>query len=202
MGDAGPRKVDFEALAKTYEPVVEKRSISCLKPNPRNARTHSRRQIAQLTAIIKHVGFIVPIIIDEEGNILAGHGHLEATRQAGLNEMPIIQVKHLTPELKRAFMLANNRLAELAGCDEELLVAELLELSNLAVNFEFEVTGFDTCDLDGVTAPKQSKPKDEEVVPELDRDLPPVSAPGDLWQLGDHLLYCGAAHSRPRPTRT
>ncbi|MGL1297031.1 hypothetical protein ACSTLA_23115, partial [Vibrio parahaemolyticus] len=90
-------------------------------------------------------------------------------------------------ELQRAFMLADNRLAELAGWDDELLKVELQELS-LAIDFDFEVTGFDTVDLDRLEAPKIAKTAKPEVVPELERDRPAVSALGDLWQFGKHLL--------------
>ena len=107
--------------------------------------------------------------------------------------IPTIQVKHLTAERKRAFMLADNRLAELAGWDESLLQVELQELSALDIDFDFEVTGFDTVDLDRLDAPALAKTSEQEVVAELERDRPAVSAPGDLWKLGQHLLLCGSA---------
>jgi hypothetical protein len=110
-----------------------------------------------------------------------------------LTGVPTVEVKHLTAERKRAFMLADNRLAELAGWDESLLTIELKELSDLNIDFDFEVTGFGTVDLDRLEAPAPVKPSKQEVVPELERDRPAVSGPGDLWKLGPHLLLCGSA---------
>lgn len=195
VGEADPGKADLAALAKAFEPKLEMRPLSDLKPSARNARTHSKRQIQQLRASIRQFGFVGAIVVDEEGNVLAGHGRLEAARLEDLKTIPTIQVKHLTPKLKRAFMLADNRLAELAGWDEELLAIELQELSFPAFDaeFNFEVTGFDTAFLDRLTTPKTAKPAKEEIVAELDRAVLPVSAAGDLWQLGDHLIYCGNA---------
>ena len=138
-------------------------------------------------------GFIIPIVVNEKGVVLAGHGRLRAAQLLGFKEVPTIVVKHLTEELQRAFMLADNRLAELAGWDEELLRVELQELSAPTIDFDFEVTGFDTVDLDRLEAPKLAKAPKPEVVPELERDRPAVSALGDLWKLGKHLLLCGSA---------
>ena len=146
----------------------------------------------QISASILKFGFLIPIVVNAKGVVLAGHGRLRAAQRLGLKEVPTIVVKHLTEELQRAFMLADNRLAELAGWDEELLRVELQELS-LVVDFEFEVTGFDTVELDRLEAPKPAKTAKPEVVPELERDRPAVSAPGDLWKLGKHLLMCGSA---------
>jgi DNA modification methylase len=183
----------LDALARSFAPAVETRAVEDLKVNPRNARTHSDRQAQQIAASMREFGFIVPIVVDENGLVLAGHGRLEAARLLSLTEVPTIQVKHLTPERKRAFMLADNRLAELAGWDEGLLKIELKELSSLDIDFDFEVTGFDTVDFDRLEAPAPAKPAKAEVVPELERDRSAVSAPGDLWKLGQHLLYCGSA---------
>jgi DNA modification methylase len=193
VGEAGPRATNLKALAKSFAPVVELRAVDDLKVNPRNARTHSTRQVQQVTASVREFGFITPIVVDENGVVLAGHGRLQAARLLGLTEVPTIQVKHLTAERKRAFMLADNRLAELAGWDESLLQVELQELSALDIDFDFEVTGFDTVDLDRLDAPALAKTSEQEVVAELERDRPAVSAPGDLWKLGQHLLLCGSA---------
>jgi DNA modification methylase len=193
VGEAGPRKADPKALVQPFSPMVESRSIADLKVNHRNARTHSERQVEQIAASALKFGFIVPIVVNEKGVLLAGHGRLRAAQLLGLEEVPTIVVKHLTEELQRAFMLADNRLAELAGWDEDLLRVELQELSTLAIDFEFEVTGFDTVDLDRLEAPRLAKAPKPEVVPELARDRPAISAAGDLWKLGKHLLLCGNA---------
>ena len=192
VGEAVPRKADPRAVVHPFAPMIEPRSIADLKVNHRNARTHSERQIEQIAASVLKFGFIVPIVVNEKGVLLAGHGRLRAAQLLGLEEVPTIMVKHLTEELQRAFMLADNRLAELAGWDEDLLRVELQELA-LAIDFEFEVAGFDTVDLDRLEAPRLAKEPKPEVVPELARDRPAISAVGDLWKLGKHLLLCGSA---------
>ena len=192
VGEADFREADPRALVQPFAPMVEQRPIADLIVNARNARTHSARQVEQIAASILKFGFIIPIVVNDKGVVLAGHGRLRAAQRLGLKEVPIIVVKHLTEELQRAFMLADNRLAELAGWDEELLRVELQELS-LVIDFEFEVTGFDTVDLDRLEAPKLAKAAKPEVVPELERDRPAISALGDLWKLDKHLLLCGSA---------
>lgn len=192
VGEAEFRKADPRALVQPFAPMVEQRPTADLIVNARNARTHSARQVEQIVASILKFGFIIPIVVNDKGVVLAGHGRLRAAQRLGFKEVPIIVVKHLTEELQRAFMLADNRLAELAGWDDELLKVELQELS-LAIDFDFEVTGFDTVDLDRLEAPKIAKTAKPEVVPELERDRPAVSALGDLWQFGKHLLLCGSA---------
>jgi DNA modification methylase len=192
-GEAGPREANLKALAKSFAPMVETRALEDLKVNPRNARMHSPRQVQQVAASVHEFGWITPIVVDEDGVVLAGHARLQAAALLDLAAVPTIQVKHLTPERKRAFMLADNRLAELAGWDEDLLAVELQELSDLTIDFDFEVTGFDTVDLDRLEAPKPAKTAKPEVVPELERDRPAISALGDLWKLGQHLLLCGSA---------
>src|SRR5262249_37919067 len=131
VGEAEARVVNLKGLARSFAPVVEKRAVDGLKLNPRNARTHSALQVEQIAASVREFGFITPMGVDEDGMVLAGHGRLLAARHLDLTEVPTIEVKHLTAERKRAFMLADNRLAELAGWDDETLTAELQELSEL-----------------------------------------------------------------------
>lgn len=193
VGEAGPRQPSLENMAKTFAPVVEHRSTKDLKVNCRNARSHSDRQVQMIAASMREFGWLAPIVIDENDTVLAGHGRLRAAPLLNMETVPTIQVKHLTPERKRAFMLADNRLAELAEWDDELLAIELKELSGLEIDFDFEVTGFETQDLDRLEGAAAAKPTQAEVVPELDREHPPVSSLGDLWKLGPHLLLCGSA---------
>lgn len=183
---------NLKALAKAFAPVIELRDVKDLKINRRNARTHSLRQVQQIAASMSEFGWLAPIVVDEDDTVLAGHGRLRAAMLLNMETVPTIPVKHLTAERKRAFMLADNRLAELAEWDEELLTIELKELSGLEFDFDFEVTGFETRDLDRLDAPV-AKPTKAEVVPELERDQPAVSSLGDLWKLGPHLLLCGNA---------
>jgi DNA modification methylase len=178
---------------KPFEAVIEYRALEELKVNPRNARTHSKKQVQQLAASIREFDFLVPVLVDENDIILAGQGRVEAARLLKMETVPTVAVCHLTPARKRAFTLADNRLAELAGWNEELLAIELQELADLELDFQFEVTGFDTVDLDRLDAPAVEKRRPQEVVAELDRDVSPVSSAGDLWQLGAHRLLCGNA---------
>src|SRR6516162_2726298 len=192
VGEAQPRQSNLKDLAKAFAPVIEHRAVKDLKVNRCNARNHSDRQVQQIAASVREFGWLTPIVIDEEDTVLAGHGRLRAAPLLNMETVPTIQVKHLTPERKRAFMLADNRLAELAEWDDAFLTIELKELSGLEIDFHFEVTGFETKDLDRLERPPAKPPKTE-VVPELDRDRPPVSSLGDLWTLGSHLLLCGNA---------
>lgn len=179
-------------VVQAFQPVIEAVAIEDLKASSRNPRRHSKKQVQQVAASIDTFGFLVPIIVDEDANILAGHARYEAAKRLGMGVVPVIRAQHLTPERKRAFMLADNRLAELADWDEEVLKIELGELASLELDFEFEVTGFDTLDLDLLEG-KTEKETDRELLPQVDREQPAVSMPGDLWQLGNHLLLCGSA---------
>src|SRR6266481_3227367 len=132
------------------------------KVNRRNARSHDDRQVDQIAASMREFGWLVPIVVDEEDTVLAGHGRLRAALLLNMEMVPTIPVKHLTPERKRAFMLADNRLAELAEWDEDLLTIELKELSVLEFDFDFEVTGFETKDLDRLEGATAAKPAQAE----------------------------------------
>ena len=164
-----------------------------LKPQARNARTHSEKQLQQIAASIRQFGFTNPVLVDAEGHIIAGHGRVEAAKLLAMGEVPTICLDHLTEAQKRAYVLADNRLAELAGWDRELLALELGELAALDLDFDIGITGFDTAAVDLLLDEKKpSKPKKEDEVPEP-LEGPPVTQPGDLWCLGPHRLYCGDA---------
>lgn len=175
----------------TFQPVVVMRPTTDLKPAIRRARQHPAKQVQQLAASIQAFGFVVPVVVDGEGVIVAGHGRHLAALQMGLNLVPTISVEHLTPERKRAFALADNRLAELSTWDDETLRVELDELFALDLDFQFEVTGFEALDLDRLE--KRANEPTKEVVPPVDLDRPVITKPGDLWKLGNHRLYCGSA---------
>jgi hypothetical protein len=129
-------------LAITY------RAVTDLKPYPRNARTHSRKQLKQIAAAIKEFGFTNPVLIDESDQIIAGHGRVAAAKLLGLAEVPTLQLSHLSPLQKRAYILADNRLAEKAGWDKEILAVELQGL--LDDGFEVVLTGFEVPEVDVV----------------------------------------------------
>ena len=170
-------------------------SVDSLHLNPRNSRRHSREQIHKLAQTIKALGVFSPVLIDETRVILAGHGRLEAARSLGMTEVPTLEVTGLTPAEKRAFVVADNRLAELATWDRETLRAELADL--VAVNFDVELTGFSTGEfdvlLDGAGGKETSA--DDAHVP-IPGDSEVVSRPSDLWLLGPHRLLCADATAR------
>ena len=172
---------------------VEVWPVDRLKPNPRNARKHSDRQLAQLAASIRQFGFTTPIVADEGGGVLAGHGRLEAARRLGLFEVPVIQLQHLDGPQKRALALADNRIAELSGWDDDLLRLELEELSVLELAFDVEITGFDTVDLDKLLTPAAPALKHDpaDKIPDVAAEA--ISRVGDVWILGPHRLTCGSA---------
>jgi ParB-like nuclease domain len=121
-----------------------------LRPNPRNARTHSKKQIKQIAASIRSVGFLNPVIVDDADMVLAGHGRLEAARLEGLTHVPVIRFDHLAAAQKRAYVIADNKLAEQAGWDREILAIELGELIDLlpAEGFDVSLTGFEAPEID------------------------------------------------------
>lgn len=170
------------------------RKTDDLVPYVGNARTHSVKQIAQIAASIQQFGFTNPVLIDEDGGIVAGHGRVAAACQLGLAEVPTIALAHLSAAERRAYVIADNRLAELAGWDREILALEFKALSELDLDFDLEVTGFETAELDVLL--------DGEFDTDVDNTVPviapeaAVTQPGDVWMLGHHRLFCGDAQRR------
>jgi len=161
--------------------------VTELIPYARNARTHSDAQVAQIAASIHEFGFTNPILIDGERGVIAGHGRLLAACKLGMTEVPTIELSHLSPAQKRAYILADNRLALSAGWDDDLL---RIELGNLqADGFDLSLTGFDLDELGAILIDASDRLTDPDQVPELPEQ--PVSRPGDLWVLGPHRLLCG-----------
>ncbi|MFZ1988555.1 MAG: DNA methyltransferase [Alphaproteobacteria bacterium] len=167
-----------------------------LKPRPTNPRTHSKRQIEQLKTSIREFGFVRPVLIDGEDGIIAGHGSTLAAIALGMTDIPTVRADHLTPAQIRAYVIADNKLAENAGWDRELLALELKELS-VDLDFDVTVTGFELPEIDllfGELEP--GKPDKEDEVLVASRDKPAVTKPGDLWQIGEHRLLCGDSTRR------
>jgi len=165
-----------------------------LRPYTRNARTHSPKQIAEIAASIKAFGFNNPVLIDKDNGIVAGHGRVEAAKLLGLATVPTIRLEHLTDAQKRAYILADNKLAEKAGWDREILAIELQNLMEIELDFDISATGFEMPEIDllveGLEAkPAKADPADE--VPALED--PAVTRLGDIWQIGPHRLICGDA---------
>jgi ParB-like chromosome segregation protein Spo0J len=166
---------------------------SQLKQRPRNPRTHTPRQIKQIAASIKEFGFISPVLVDGSDGIIAGHGRVEAAKLIGMNDVPTVRVDHLTTAQIRAYVIADNKLAENAGWDRELLSLELQELS-VDLNFDVTITGFETAEIDLLIRELGDETPDEaDQVPEIDRSVPAVSRVGDRWNIGNHVLLCGDA---------
>jgi len=173
---------------------VELVPVSVLKPYERNARTHSKKQIRQIAESIRVFGWTNPILIDGTGGVIAGHGRLEGAKLLRIDPVPIIRIADMTEAQKRAYVLADNRLAENAGWDSELLALELQALLEMDLDFEIGVTGFEMAEIDSSISELDDDTDDEaDRLPEVDSDLPPVTQPGDLWQLGPHRILCADA---------
>lgn len=170
---------------------IENRPIEALIPYARNSRTHSDAQVAQIAASIREFGWTNPVLVDGSNGIIAGHGRVLAARKLGFDQVPVIELAHLTESQKRAYVLADNKLAENAGWDDELLRIELEALQ--AAGFDLSLTGFADDELAALMAELAGNEglTDDDAVPEVTDD--PVSQPGDMWLLGEHRLLCGDA---------
>ena len=174
---------------------VEYTAIKKLNENPRNVRTHSKKQIKAIADSIKSSGFNSPILIDDSNVIIAGHGRFNAAKLIGMNEVPTIRLSHMSEGQKRAYVLADNKLAERAGWDREMLVAELGELCVLLpeMGLSVDLTGFEIGEIDimmGDQEEQKAESKDDQVEPVQNA---PVSQAGDLWICGRHKILCGDA---------
>jgi DNA modification methylase len=178
---------------------VEYRKVETLIPFARNPRTHSEAQVAKLAASIVEFGWTNPVLVDGSQGIIAGHGRLAAARKLGLTEVPVIELGHLTPAQKRAYVIADNRLALDAGWDEEMLAAELAELTESG--YDLTLTGFTNDEIEELLVDAEdgagtddSTDTSEDAADEVpDAPVNPVTRPGDVWQLGAHRVICGDA---------
>jgi len=178
---------------------VEYRKVETLIPFARNPRTHSDTQVAKLAASIVEFGWTNPVLVDGSQGIIAGHGRLAAARKLGLAEVPVIELGHLTPAQKRAYVIADNRLALDAGWDEEMLAAELAELTESG--YDLTLTGFTNDEIeellvdaeDGAGTDDSTDTSEDAADDVPDAPVNPVTRPGDVWQLGAHRVICGDA---------
>ena len=179
-------------------------AIDKLTPNGRNARTHSRKQIGQIADSIAAFGFVVPILIDDDGVIIAGHGRYAAARLLDLKQVPAIKVRGLSQAKRRALALADNRIAESAGWDRERLAIELPALAEILVveGLDVSITGFSPVEIDQlmVDFEEDASDPDDAIDPKW-TSAAPVSKPGDLWELGRHRLLCGDARNADHVAR-
>jgi hypothetical protein len=158
-----------------------------------NARTHSKQQIGQIVRSIERFGFLGPVLIDDADQIIAGHGRVEAAKRLGLPEVPVVRITHLSAAERKAYAIADNRLAELAGWDGEMLAIELQELREL--DFDLAAIGFELDDVDIVC--NEAEKADRQTAAKTERgagtSVRPVSGAGDVWLLGPHELRCAEA---------
>lgn len=181
-----------EEITAISHNVIE-RPVSMLKPYARNARNHSKKQIRQIAASIERFGFVNPVLVSDKGEIIAGHGRVEAARLLGRKAVPTLALSHLSEAERRAYILADNKLALNAGWDRDLLALELQGLIDL--DFDVELTGFSLAEIDfTLDEAREAKPG----LPDAAEDEIPVTGPavtevGDIWRLGRHRLICGDA---------
>ena len=187
--------MDNSSLAESArQRAVIDRPIGELIPYANNARTHSRKQLKQIARSIERFGFVNPVLIGRKGEIIAGHGRVEAARMLGHASVPTLEIGHLSEADRRAYILADNKLALNAGWDSEILAIELQGLIDL--DFEVELTGFSLAEIDQTlddareARPAASDPAEDRVVPSQG---PAITRMGDVWQLGTHRLICGDA---------
>ncbi len=169
---------------------IEQIGIATLIPFAKNSRTHSDAQVAQIAASIREFGFTNPVLIDEANGIIAGHGRVMAARKLKLTEVPCIRLAHLSDAQKRAYVIADNKLALNAGWDEAMLKLELADLK--ALDFDLDLTGFNTDEIDALLAEKGTEGlTDPDDMPEP--PVEPVTRPGDVWVCGQHRVMCGSS---------
>lgn len=166
----------------------EKVNIDRLVPYARNARTHSKEQILQLRSSLREFGFVNPVIVDKDLNIIAGHGRILAAKEEGVTEVPCVFAEHLTEAQKRAYILADNRLAMNAGWDEQMLSVEIADLQ--AADFDVSLLGFDDAELNKLMGTVDDV-KDDDFDVDSELQKPAVTKSGDIWLLGRHRLVCG-----------
>ncbi|HMG84938.1 MAG TPA: ParB/Srx family N-terminal domain-containing protein [Terracidiphilus sp.] len=169
--------------------VVEETPVSSLKPYRANARTHTKHQIRQIANSIVAFGFTNPILIDSGNRIIAGHGRVEAAKLLGMERVPTIRLEGLNEDQIRAYVLADNKLAENAGWDSQILAIELQYLVELnSADLDVTITGFEIPEVDAVITAVSGESEPEPPVPEPDRDGQAVNQPGDLWKLDKHRI--------------
>jgi DNA modification methylase len=189
------------AVTSADQPIaIEPMPIASLRPDPGNARTHSKKQIRQIADSIRRFGFNNPVLVGEDGGIIAGHGRVEAAKLLGLDSVPTVRLAHLNAAQRRAYVLADNKLALNSGWDRELLAIELQAL--IDIDFDVELTGFSPAEIDLVLdearegSPNGPTEAEDQVPFPIDDPTSAVTRAGDVWCLGRHRLICGDARGR------
>lgn len=171
---------------------LETIAIDRLMPHDRNPRTHSKKQVRQIAESIRRFGFTNPVLVDAADRVVAGHGRIEAAKLLGMTKVPALRLEHMTEAEKRAYVIADNRLAELAGWDNNLLALELSAVAELDHEFELALTGFDPAEVEALFGELDSATGPDGDLG-TDSGRPVVSRVGDLWRLGSHAIICGDA---------
>src|SRR5262249_44775014 len=189
------------AMTSATQPTaIEHMPVASLRPYLDNARTHSKKQIRQIADSIRRFGFNNPILIGENGEIIAGHGRVEAAKLLGLDSVPTVRLAHLNAAQRRAYVLADNKLALNAGWDRELLAIELQGL--IDIDFEVELTGFSSSEIELVLdearegSPNDATEAEDEILSPANDPATAVTRTGDVWYLGRHRLICGDARDQ------
>ena len=183
---SGPMAWNCNPLSVIYQ------ARGALTPYKANPRTHTKRQIGQIAESIRVFGFTNPVLVDAENQIIAGHGRVEAAKLLGIEKVPTIRLDRLTKEQIRAYVIADNKLAENAGWDRSILAIELQNLLTLdCADFDVTITGFEVAEIDGILEEARGDSVMEDAIPEPVLDEAPVTEPGDLWLLGKHRIQCG-----------
>ncbi len=175
--------IEFNALVLNYK------DVNALKPYERNSKLHDKKQVLQIAESIKKFGFNVPVLIDQDNNIIAGHGRVMASKELGMEKIPTIQISHLTEAQKRAFIITDNKLAANSEWDNKILALELEELVALNLDFDLEITGFETNQIDLIIS--ENKDSENDDFPDINASDQTVTKTGDIWLLGSHRLICG-----------
>ena len=173
-----------KSLPVAQRSVVTYLPLGSIAADPGNPRLHTREQIAAIARSIEAFGFNAPILVDKDNRVVAGHGRLEAAKLLGLAEAPVIRLEHLSPQQAKAYMLADNKLTDRSSWDDRKVAVVLKELSDIALDFEIEATGFEPPEIDlriqSLDPSEVADPADEFQT----ADGPAISRPGDLWALG------------------
>ena len=181
---------------------IEYWQLARLKPYARNAKTHNPDQVVKIAASMAEFGWTVPVLVAADGELIAGHGRILAAAHLGLAEVPVIVLGHLTEAQRRAYRIADNKLSELGGWDDALLLQELQAL--LAEDFDLGLIGIPDDELDALLADADDRPAISDDAADAIPDPPakPITRPGDIWALGKHRLCCGDATASQRRRQT
>jgi len=191
---ASKARSEVATNAGLIEIKIEYRTVTDLRLDSRNPRQHSQRQINQLADSVQEFGFVMPVVADDSGQVVIGHGRVLAAKKLGLLRIPVVEIRHLSQAQLKALRIADNRLAQNAHWDERLLGESLLELKELDRDFDLSITGFSLPEID-LAIQKLSEPPVEDIDDATAETGVAVCQAGEIWELGGHRVLCGDARS-------